>query len=105
MSSEQAQTVTTAVPDTGFTTASFLPGAIRQLTACWLLGETSTSSPCSETSLRDVPEGLQINFFHQNLDSVSDQVPHLAGVVWSSGSVPVLNDWHLRLLFWLYWFA
>lgn len=40
MSLEQAQTVTTAVPDTGFTTGSFLGAAIRQLTAFWALGET-----------------------------------------------------------------
>lgn len=57
MSLEKAQTVTTAVPDRGFTTGSFLGGTIRQLTGFWVLGETSTSSACSETGLGDLPKG------------------------------------------------
>lgn len=57
VSSEQAQRVTTAVPDTGFTTGFFLGGAIRQLTGFWFLGETSASSACSEAWLRDLPKG------------------------------------------------
>lgn len=56
-SSEQARTVTAAVPDTGFTTGSFLGGAVRQLTGFWFLGETSASSACSETGLGDLPKG------------------------------------------------
>lgn len=57
VSLEQAQTVTTAVPDTGFTTGSFLGGTIRQLTGFWVLGEISMSSACFETGLGDLPKG------------------------------------------------
>lgn len=56
-SSEQAKTVTTAVPDTTFTRGSFLGGTIRQLTGLWVLGEPSMSSACSETGLGDLPKG------------------------------------------------